>query len=195
MPRSILLRLGCPACIRDWYTASFAELPEIMLIRSEQPQDIEAIAAVHRLAFAGLPYSAQTEHKIVAALRHAGDLFLSLVAEENDQILGHIAFAPVRIAGKTCRWVGLGPLGVLPEYRGRRLGSALIEHGLQRLQQEGIEGVVLLGDPDYYQRFGFFADPTLTLAGAPAPFFLALPFSTSGEPRGEVTYPAAYAIE
>ena len=166
-----------------------------MLIRSEQPHDIEAIDAVHRIAFADLPYSAQTEHKIVAALRHSGDLFLSLVAEENGTVMGHLAFAPVRIAGKTCRWVGFGPLGVLPEFRGRKLGSALIEQGLERLRHDGIEGVVLLGNPDYYQRFGFFADPSLTLAGVPAPYFLALPFGTSGEPRGEVTYPAAYAIE
>lgn len=166
-----------------------------MLIREEKEQDTEAIAAVHRIAFADLSYSAQTEHKIVEALRESGDLFLSLVAEEEGQIVGHAAFAPVRIGGRACRWVGMGPIGVLPEWRHRKIASALIQRGLEYLRQQGIEGVVLLGNPDFYQRFGFFADPTLTLAGTPPEFFLALPFGTSGEPRGEVTYPPGYAAE
>ena len=167
----------------------------VMLIREENPLDIEAISAVHRAAFAGLSYSAQTEHKIVCDLRASGSLLLSLVAEENATVVGHVAFAPVRIGGRACRWVGLGPLGILPEWQGRHVGKALIEAGLERLRQSGIEGVVVLGDPEYYQRFGFFADPTLTLAGVPPRFFLALPFGTSGEPRGEVRYPASYGVE
>lgn len=166
-----------------------------MLIREEKPQDIEAIAAVHREAFAGVSYSAQTEHKIVAALRESGDLFLSLVAEEEGQIVGHVAFAPVRIGGKACRWVGLGPIGVLPAWRHRKMASSLIQHGLERLRESGIEGVVLLGNPAFYQRFGFFVDPSLTLAGAPPEFFMALPFGISDDPRGEVTYPPGYAAE
>lgn len=166
-----------------------------MLIREENPLDIEAISAVHRAAFAGLSYSAQTEHKIVCDLRASGSLLLSLVAEENATVVGHVVFAPVRIGGRACPWVGLGPLGILPEWQGRHVGKALIEAGLERLRQSGIEGVVVLGDPEYYQRFGFFADPTLTLAGVPPRFFLALPFGTSGEPRGEVRYPASYGVE
>ncbi len=167
----------------------------MMLVREETFGDIDAIAAVHKIAFAGLSYSAQTEHKIVGALREAGDLLLSLVAEEEGKIVGHITFAPVRIGGKACRWVGLGPIGVLPEWRHRKIATALIQEGLQRLRQQGIEGVVLLGNPAFYQRFGFFADPTLTLAGAPPQFFLALPFGVSDEPHGEVTYPPGYAVE
>lgn len=166
-----------------------------MLIREEKPQDIDAITAVHCAAFAGVSYSAQTEHKIVNALRADGDLFLSLVAEEEGRILGHIAYAPVRIADRDCRWVAMGPIGVLPECRHRKIASTIIQEGLGRLREQGVEGVVLLGNPNFYQRFGFFTDPSLTLTGVPPEFFLALPFGTSDEPRGEVTYPPGYAAE
>jgi len=166
-----------------------------VLIRAECPSDIAAIVAVHRAAFANVPYSAQTEDRIVDALRAADALYLSLVAEEHAAVVGHIAFAPVRIGGQATRWVGLGPVGVLPSHQGRGIGAALIEHGLRQLRDGECEGVVVLGEPEYYQRFGFFADPTLTLANVPPQFFLALPFTTSGEPRGEVVYPAAYAVK
>lgn len=166
-----------------------------MLIRAECPADVDAIAAVHRAAFANAPYSAQTEDRIVAELRNAGVLQLSLLAEQDGVVVGAIAFAPVCIGGQATRWVGLGPVGVLPSHQGRSIGAALIEHGLRQLRDGGCEGVVVLGEPEYYQRFGFFADPTLTLANVPPQFFLALPFTPSGEPRGEVVYPAAYAVK
>jgi putative acetyltransferase len=90
-------------------------------------------------------------------LRAAGALLLSLVAVENGKVVGHIAFSPVEIRSEegTVETVGLAPLAVLPEYQQKGIGLHLVEWGLQELQAAGHKIVFVLGDPNYYRRFGF----------------------------------------
>jgi putative acetyltransferase len=158
-----------------------------MIIRRETEADIEAIAAVTRAAFADHLYSQQTEPFIINALRAANALTLSLVAEIDGRVVGHVAFSPVTINGRPSAWYGLGPVSVLPECQRQGIGQALIREGLQQLKSSGAQGCVLVGDPDYYVRFGFRNIPQLTLPGVPPQNFLALPF---GEhiPHGEVVF-------
>lgn len=120
-----------------------------MTIRPERPGDEDPIGEVTREAFAFHPHSRQTEHFIVAALRRAGALSISLVAEQGDRVVGHVAFSPVRIGDGSPGWYGLGPVSVLPALQGQGIGRALIEHGLEELRRRGAGGCVLLGDPAF----------------------------------------------
>ena len=90
-------------------------------------------------------------------LRATGSIILSLVAIEDREVVGHIAFSPVRIdsTAGTKKAIGLGPLGVLPAYQNRGIGSELVRAGLAELKKAGHDVVVVLGHPDYYPRFGF----------------------------------------
>lgn len=90
-------------------------------------------------------------------LRNVGRVSLSLVAIVEDQVVGHVLFSPVTFDPPLAkhRWVALGPIGVLPEYQGRGIGSRLVRQGLVRGPSAGWDGVVLLGSPGYYSRFGF----------------------------------------
>lgn len=161
------------------------------MIRPEHPNDIADISAVVSAAFDPVPYSDGGEPAIIDVLRGEGAMTLSLVAEKDGRILGHIAFSAVTIADKPCGWFGLGPVAVLPDHQGTGLGSALINTGLSQLKDMGAQGCVLLGNPAYYKRFGFSQHPALTFAGAPAKNFLALPF-TDDLPSGDVTYHKAF---
>ncbi|HEX5259332.1 MAG TPA: N-acetyltransferase [Sphingomicrobium sp.] len=95
---------------------------------------------------------------------------------ENDRIAGHVAFSPVTVDGLSEGWFGLGPVAVVPDRQGHGIGSALIEAGLVLLRAQGSTGCVVLGEPAYYRRFGFTADPNLRLAGVPANYFQRLMF-------------------
>ena len=145
-----------------------------MIIRAEQPGDEEAIGAVTAAAFAQMPYSDQTEPQIIERLRAAGVLALSLVAEGDGAIIGHIAFSPVTLEGGEGGWYGLGPVSVLPERQGAGVGEALVREGLDRLRTLGAAGCVLLGDPAYYSRFGFRNDHSLVLPDVPREYFQSL---------------------
>lgn len=162
-------------------------------IRKETPKDIDAIREVVSAAFANHPHSNQTEHLLVDRLRETGALRISLVAEIEGKVVGHIAFSPVAIAGHLCDWYGLGPVAVLPELQREGIGSLLINAGISRLHELGAKGCVLLGEPEYYQRFGFRVRDGLTLPGVPPEYFLALPFDEE-EIRGEVSYDTAFEI-
>jgi len=157
------------------------------MIRSEGAEDIEAISRVTVEAFRNHPISRQTEHFIIQALRAAGALTLSLVAEIDGQVVGHIAFSPVTVSDGTPGWYGLGPVSVLPDYQKRGIGTALINRGLSLLKDRGGRGCALVGDPDYYRRFGFKNYPELVHEGISQEFFLALPFAEP-IPRGTVTF-------
>src|ERR1700759_2724926 len=104
-----------------------------MHIRLERPQDAAAIRAVTKAAFDAAAYSSQTEVKIVDALREGGALVLSLLALQEDEIIGHAAFSPVRIDGEPGGWYGLGPVSVRPDRQRQGIGSAIIRDGLHRL--------------------------------------------------------------
>lgn len=144
-------------------------------------------------AFAGAEHSSGTEGAIVDALREAGALSLSLVAVDGaGDVVGHIAFSPVSIAGEDGRavtdWYGLGPVSVAPEHQSQGVGAALIREGLKRLEAGAAKGCVLLGDPVYYARFGFAGDAGPTYPGPPSEYFQALAFGDNAMPRGVVTY-------
>lgn len=138
-----------------------------MIIRTETPADIHAIDSVTIAAFENHPFSQQTEQFIIKALRAAQALTLSLVAEIDGQVVGHIAFSPVAISDGSPNWHGLGPISVLPAYQRQGIGKALMQEGLSRLKALGSNGCALVGDPGFYQRFGFKNIPELIHEGIP----------------------------
>jgi putative acetyltransferase len=158
-----------------------------MIIRKETTEDIEAITEVTAAAFKTLPISNQTEHFIIHALRAADVLTISLVAEIDGRVVGHIAFSPVTISDGAQGWYGLGPVSVLPELHKQGIGIALINEGLAQLKDMGAQGCALVGDPKYYQRFGFRNDPELVYEGIPAEFFMVLPFNDK-VPQGVIEF-------
>jgi putative acetyltransferase len=145
-----------------------------MIIRKETTSDIEAITQVTIAAFKTLPISNQTEQFIIKALRAAGALTLSLVAEIDGRVVGHVAFSPVVISDGTKDWYGLGPVSVLPEYQKQGIGKSLINKGLSLLKESGGGGCALVGDPNYYKRFGFKNFPELVHEGVPQGSFPCL---------------------
>lgn len=162
-----------------------------MLIREERASDAGPIAEVTAAAFRDHPFSRQTEPFIIRDLRDAGALALSLVAEDEERVVGHVAFSPVAMSDGTTGWYGLGPVSVLPERQGQGIGQALIREGLARLTARGARGCVLVGDPAYYRRFGFRNPTGLVHEGVPPEVFLALPFD-GPVPHGEVTFHPAF---
>lgn len=163
-------------------------------IRDESTADIAAITTVTIAAFATLEISNHTEQYIIAALREAGALTVSLVAEVDGRVVGHIAFSPVTISDGSPGWYGLGPVSVLPEYQRQGIGGALIREGISRLKNIGARGCCLVGHPGYYGRFGFRNSAELTLEGVPAEVFFAL--SLDGQmPQGLVGFHPAFMVD
>jgi putative acetyltransferase len=160
-------------------------------IRPESAGDVAAIEAVTAAAFRDAPHAAYTEQFIVAALRKAGQLTVSLVAEIGGEVVGHVALSPVVLSDGAPGWFGLGPIAVLPEHQARGIGSRLMQEALQSLRLRGASGCVLVGDPGYYRRFGFRSEASLTCPGVPAEYFLALAFGVT-VPRAEVTFHEAF---
>ena len=158
-----------------------------IVIRSETDSDVSAIAEVTTAAFKTLEISNHTEQFIIAALRAAKALTVSLVAEADGRVIGHIAFSPVSISDGTRNWYGLGPVSVLPAYQRRGIGKALIQEGLSRLKGMKAQGCCLVGHPDYYRKFGFRTMPGLVLEGVPPEVFFALSFD-GHTPQGTVAF-------
>jgi putative acetyltransferase len=132
-----------------------------VVIREEQPADIPGVRAVNLAAF-----ETAMEADLVDALREEASPFVSLVAEEDGVIIGHIMFSPVMLvrstetvtpSGTTRMLMGLAPMAVLPEWQRRGVGSRLIAEGLERCRQLDAAAVVVLGHAHYYPRFGFAA--------------------------------------
>ena len=163
-----------------------------MIIRPEGESDVEDIFNITKAAFADHPYSHQTEQFIINALRAAQALSISLVAEMDEKLVGHIAFSPVVISDGSPNWYGLGPISVLPEFQKRGIGKSLMHEGLALLKATGAQGCVLVGDPGYYQRFGFRNLPELSVAGVPPESMLALPFDNR-TPQGMVVFHRAFS--
>lgn len=160
-------------------------------IRDERASDIASIAYVTEEAFKTLEISNHTEQYIINALRTAGALTISLVAEMGGNIIGHIAFSPVTMSDGTSDWYGLGPVSVLPDFQRQGVGKALIEEGLSRLSDINAKGCCLVGHPDYYKKFGFNNVTDLVHKGVPQEVFFALSFD-GNIPRGEVTFHDAF---
>jgi len=158
-----------------------------ILIRSETDTDVGEIAEVTVAAFKTMEISNQTEHFIIAALRVAKALTISLVAEVGGRVIGHIAFSPLTISDGTQDWYGLGPVSVLPEYQRQGIGKALIEEGLSRLKDMKARGCCLVGHPEYYRKFGFENMSGLVHEGVPPEVFFALSFDGHIPPANAAT--------
>ena len=163
-------------------------------IRSEQSQDIADIESVIVAAFRAAPHTSHTEQFIVRELRSSGKLSVSLVAVKGGNIVGHVALSPVAISSGTAHWYGLGPISVSPEHQGQGVGSQLMHHALAQLHKLRAAGCVVLGDPAYYTRFGFKAEPSLVLPDAPPQYFQAISFA-GPVPSGTVSYHEAFASQ
>jgi putative acetyltransferase len=159
-------------------------------IRPERPEDAAGIDALLRAAFPGA-----AEADLVRQLRANGDLALSLVAEEDGEIIGQVAFVPVTLdPDPGYRLWGLAPLSVLPQRQGQGIGSALTHAGLSQAEEAGIAMVLVLGDQNYYGRFGF---DTMLAEGVEVawagPYFAGRSLTDVAPPRGKATYPVAFA--
>ena len=122
-----------------------------MRVRSEQPADVSAIHALHTAAF-----EKSVEADLVDALRTAAEPLVSLVADDDGEIIGHILFSPVTLSGYSdAKIMGLAPMAVHPTKQRHGVGSALIVAGLERCKELGYGAVVVLGHRAYYPRFGF----------------------------------------
>lgn len=164
-----------------------------MILRNETAADFEAITEVTKAAFANHPISNQTEQFIIKSLRNAGVLAVSLVAEIDGRVVGHIAFSPVKISDGSGGWYGLGPVSVLPQYQKQGIGKAMVNKGLALLKEAGGQGCVLVGDPNYYKRFGFKNYPELVYEGVPQEFFLTLAFKEN-IPQGVVEFHESFSV-
>ncbi len=123
-----------------------------LTIRPEEPADAVAIRRVLEAAF-----PTPAEARLVDRLRAGGHLWIALVAEEDEAVVGHIAFSPVRIDGQVVEehGVGLAPVAVLPADQRRGIGRRLIREGLAACERAGYGFVVVLGERAFYRRFGF----------------------------------------
>lgn len=161
------------------------------VVRDETAADVGAIRDVTIEAFNTLEISNHTEQFVIEALREAKALTVSLVAEIEGRVVGHIAFSPVTISDGTTDWYGLGPLSVLPEYQRQGIGAALVEEGLVRLRGLNARGCCLVGHPDYYRKFGFGNVQGLACEGVPPEVFFALSFD-GHMPKGVVGFHEAF---
>jgi putative acetyltransferase len=121
-------------------------------IRREEPEDIRQIYSVNEQAFDG-----PAEARIVDALREKCPDTLSLVAEDEGEIVGHIFFSPVSIewSGTVIKGMGLAPMAVRPDRQRQGIGSRLVRTGLEILEEQGCTYIIVLGHPVFYPRFGF----------------------------------------
>lgn len=162
-------------------------------IREEQPEDVESIYVLTASAFERAKHTSHTEHFIVNALRREGLLTVSLVAIENDKVIGHVAISPVTISPEATGWYGLGPISVAPHRQGLGVGTTLVKSALADLQDKGAAGCVVLGEPEYYGRFGFRTQPNLKLLGVHQEYFQALSFN-GDLPSGTVQYHKSFDV-
>jgi putative acetyltransferase len=165
-----------------------------MTIRTETAGDAPAIHAVNAAAF-----GQNAEADLVDALREQADPIISLVADDDGAVVGHILFSPVTLSNHAdLRIMGLAPMAVLPSHQRRGIGSALVRAGLERCAQIGGVAVVVLGHADFYPRFGFVPASRFTIActyDVPDDVFMAIeltPGALAGR-SGTVRYHQAFA--
>ena len=164
------------------------------IIREEQVEDYASVRAVNERAF-----GRRDEADLVEALRREGASVIALVAERAGEVVGHILFSPVVTeVGSGKRLLGLAPMAVVPPFQRQGIGSQLVRLGLGRCAAAGYDGVVVLGHPEYYSKFGFAPAHLLGLHGeydVPPEAFMALelPLHSLTGVSGLVRYHAAFA--
>lgn len=165
-----------------------------VVLRPEEPRDHEGIFNVHASAF---PSSAEAQ--LVDALRDEGHARVSLVAEIDGRIVGHVLFSDLAIVSPsaTVAALALAPLAVLPEFQRNGIGSELVRRGLEMCRADGYRIVIVLGEPSFYGRFGFSADRAVALESPFAgPYFLGLELVAGGMAglAGRVEYPPPFSV-
>jgi putative acetyltransferase len=159
-----------------------------MIIRPETLGDVVAIRIVEEVAF-GRP----DEARLIDDLRAAGDCVFSLVAVDDDTVVGHVLFSQMKAPFPA---LALGPVAVQPEYRRMGIGSRLIREGIARSEAAGWRGIFVLGDPDFYRRFGFSVGRARGFTSPYAgPHLMALPLGASELPveDGRIEHAPAFA--
>jgi putative acetyltransferase len=156
-------------------------------IRLEQPTDVAAIRDVTQRAFAPMPFADGDEHELIGQLRDAGALTISLVALDEGSLIGQVTFTPALAADGSDGWFTLGPVAVEPGFQRKSVGRQLIEVGLKMLREQSAAGCVLVGNPNYYSRFGFRLAPHLAPEGEHAEFFQILPLRVA-EPKSVINF-------
>jgi putative acetyltransferase len=165
-----------------------------VLIRPEIPADETRIRDVTERAFAGRSYSSGNEQDIVDSLRTNHALAISLVADCDGRVLGHVAFSPASPEDGTRGWYTLGPVSVVPEVQRRGIGRALITAGIAKLREEGASGCIVLGDTGYYSRFGFIEAPDQAPIAELKEHFMILSFG-SHVPAGVINFHTVFQQE
>lgn len=163
-----------------------------MRIRPETTADHDAIRRLTEAAFAAAEHASGSEARIIDALRDAGALTLSLVADIDGRVIGHAALSPVTLDDGTPGWQGLGPVAVDPREQGKGAGGLLIRAAVAALPGLGARGCVVLGEPAYYTRFGFRQHTALRYPDAPAQCFMVL--SDAAIPDAAVAYHPAFSV-
>jgi putative acetyltransferase len=157
-----------------------------MIIRDEQPDDADAVYALVSAAF-----GQAAEAELVRALHRDGDAVIALVAEAEGRVVGQVMFSRM---GAPFRALALAPVAAEPSGQGRGVGSALIRAGIERARAEGWDAIFVLGDPPYYERFGFAAE---TAAGFSSPYagqhFMGLALRPLASTEGELVHARAFA--
>jgi putative acetyltransferase len=171
------------------------ETESSVLIRDEQPHDREQARKVNEAAF-----GRSDEADLIDGLRAEGAVLLSLVAEVECKIIGHIVFSrmTVETAQGSVAAVSLAPMAILPAHQGRTIGSQLVRRGLDQLRERGERIVIVLGHKHYYPRFGFSPEKARNLASPfPPEAFMALELSDGALAGvcGVVRYPAAFGLD
>jgi len=162
-----------------------------VVIRDQTEADFASVHQLVSAAFQAMPYACGREPFIIDALWRTGAATAALVAEDAGEVVGQVAFSKVQVGGADVGWHGCGPLSVLPLRHRQGVGGALMRAGLERLRALGAKGCVLVGDPNYYRRFGFANSDVLRFPGVPPEFFMAL--RLAGEtPSGDVAFDKAF---
>lgn len=162
------------------------------MIRPEGPQDAPAIATLITEAFLTAAHADGNEAEIVARLRAEGGLLLSLVSEGPNGIQGHIAASPCSVGGQT-GWACIAPLAVDPAQQRSGIGTALVGAALAQFRRLSVGGVVIVGDPAYYGRFGFAADPAIFAPDIPPDYVLTRRCASTA--AGALRFHAAFGLD
>lgn len=169
-----------------------------MLIRQERPGDYEEVYGLIMEAFASAEHADGNEQNLVKALRKSSAFIpeLSLVAEVNGRLAGHILFTRARVGDEEA--LALAPLSVRPEYQRRGIGTALILEGHRIAQSLGFQYILVLGSETYYPRAGYVPAERFGIAvpeGFPAENFMAVKLRKDAGPiGGTVVYAEEFGL-
>lgn len=171
------------------------------VLRKENPSDYQQVEQLIEAAFRTAEHSDHREHLLVARLRKTTSFVpdLSIVAESNGQLLGHVLLTKIQISNASENFdsLALAPVSVLPDFQGKGLGGALIREAHQVATQLGFGSVILLGHADYYPRFGYQKASTFNIRlpfEAPDENCMAIELLTGAlkEVSGTVVYDPAF---